>query len=60
MNMDTVSAFFAPLEKNKVFNIILRGDLNTCTECMNVLNVLDLDEHGIEFCICSTGGDTEQ
>ena len=49
MNMDIVSAFFAPLEKNKVFNFILRGDLNTCTECMNVLNVLDLDEHGIEF-----------
>ena len=49
MNMDIVSAFFAPLEKNKVFNFILRGDLNKCTECMNVLKVLDLDEHGIEF-----------
>ena len=49
MNMDKVSAFFAPLQKNKVFNFILRGDLNKCTECMNVLKVLDLDEHGIEF-----------
>ena len=49
MNMDKISAFFVPLEKNKVFNFTLRGDLNTCTECMNVLKVLDPDEHGIQF-----------
>ena len=49
MNMNIASAFFAPLTKNKVFNFTLRGDLNKCTECMNVFNVLDLDEHGIEF-----------
>ena len=49
MNMDTVSAFFAPLQKNKVFSFILRGHLNICTECMGALKVLDLDEHGIQF-----------
>ena len=49
MDRAAVAAFFAPLQKSKLFNFILRGDLNTCTECMNVFEVLDLDEHGIGF-----------
>ena len=56
MNMDKVSEFFKPLKKNKVFNFVIRGDLNKCTQCMNVLNVLDLDEHSIQFlCIQHEG-----
>ena len=44
------------VKKSKVFNFVLRGDWDECTECMNILNVLDLDKHGIQFlCIRDEG-----
>ena len=50
MNMEKISEFFKQHEKkSKVFDFVLRGDLDECIECMNVLNVLDLDKHGVQF-----------
>ena len=50
MNMEKISEFFKqPEKKSKVFDFVLRGDLDECIECMNVLNVLDLDKHGVQF-----------
>ena len=50
MNMEKVPKLFRRIEtKNKVFNFVLAGNLDKCVECMNVLNVLDLDKHGIQF-----------
>ena len=47
MNMEKVPKLFRRVEiKNKVFDFVLRGDLDACIECMNVLN---LDKHGIQF-----------
>ena len=43
-------------KKSKVFDFALRGDLDECIECMNILNVLDLDKHGVQFlCIRDEG-----
>ena len=55
--MDKISEFFKrPLKKSKVFNFVMRGDLNECVKCMNVLNILDLDNHGVQFlCIRDEG-----
>ena len=50
MNMEKISEFFKqPEKKSKVFDFVLRGNLDDCIECMNILNVLDLDEHGVQF-----------
>ena len=50
MNMNKIPKFFKKTEKkSKVFDFVLRGDLDECIECMNVLNVLDLDKHGVQF-----------
>ena len=57
MNMEKVPKLFRRVEKkNKVFDFVLRGDLDACIECMNILNVLNLDKHGVQFlCIQEEG-----
>ena len=35
--------------KHKVFDFALAGNLDECIACINILNVMDLDEHGIQF-----------
>ena len=35
--------------KHKVFDFVLAGNLDECIACINILNVVDLDEHGIQF-----------
>ena len=35
--------------KHKVFDFVLAGNFNECVACINILNVVDLDEHGIQF-----------
>ena len=54
MNMEKVPKLFRRVEKkNKVFDFVLRGDLD---ECMNILNALDLDKHGVQFlCVRDKG-----
>ena len=50
MNMEKVPKLFRRVEKkNKVFDFVLCGDLDESTECMNILNVLNLDKHGVQF-----------
>ena len=61
MNMEKISEFFKqPEKKSKVFDFVLRGDLDKCVECMNVLNVLDLDKHGVQFLCTSYTDRTRQ
>ena len=48
--MEKISKFLKKAhKKNKVFDFALRGALDDCVECMNVLNVSDLDKHGVQF-----------
>ena len=50
MDVEKISEFFKrPDKKSKVFEFVLRGNLDKRIECMNILNVLDLDKHGVQF-----------
>ena len=35
--------------KHKVFDFTLDGTLDECVACVNILNAVDLDEHGLQF-----------
>ena len=35
--------------KHKVFDFTLDGTLDECVACANILNAVDLDEHGLQF-----------
>ena len=35
--------------KHKVFAFNLDGTLDECVDCVNILNAVDLDEHGLQF-----------
>ena len=50
MDKEKISEFFKqPEKKSKVFEFVLRENLDKRNECMNILNVLDLDKHGVQF-----------
>ena len=50
MNMEkTLKLSRCTETKHKVFEFTLAGNLKDCIACINILNVVDLDEHGIEF-----------
>ena len=50
MNMEKVPKLSRRIEtKHKVFDFALVGNLGKCNECINILNALDLNKHGIQF-----------
>ena len=50
MNMEKALKLSKSTEtKHKVFDFVLAGNFNECVECINILNVVDLDEHDIQF-----------
>ena len=50
MNMEKVPKLSRRVEsKHKVFNFGLSGNLDESIKCINILNALDLNKHGIQF-----------
>ena len=55
--MEKVPKLFRRIEtKHKVFDFGLSGNLDESIKCINILNVLDLDKHGIQFLCLKENG----